>query len=267
MQKLMSRMRAAMEKYDMIEDVDRVAVGISGGKDSFILAKLMQQLKRISDVPFELTFLCMDPGYSGENRKRIEENAKLLHIPLTIFETDIFAAAEDVKDNPCYLCARMRRGHLYKNAKALGCNKIALGHHYDDVIETTVLGMFYGSQLQAMPPKVHSQNFAGMELIRPMYCVRERDIIAWAKMHELHFLNCACRMTEKGREDASKRKEIKRLLAGLREKSPNIDKSIFSSIHRVCLDTMVGCRWMGEDHDFEALYAARTTNGEEDEDV
>ena len=253
--------------YQMIAPHDHIAVCISGGKDSFILAKLMQQLQRISDFPFDLTFLCMDPGYSRENRIRIEENAGLLHIPLTIFETDIFAAAEDVKDNPCYLCARMRRGHLYKNARALGCNKIALGHHFDDVIETTVLGLFYGSQLQAMPPKVHSQNFPGMELIRPMYCVREADIIAWRDAHDLHFLNCACRMTEHGKEDASKRREIKRLLATLRPHSPQIDKSIFSAIHRVCLDTMVGCRWMGEDHDFESLFEARRNSAANQDDM
>lgn len=259
-----------VKRYNQIEENDCIAVCISGGKDSFILAKLMQQLKRVTDIPFELKFLVMDPGYSPENRKRIEENAALLHIPITIFETDIFAAAEDVKDNPCYLCARMRRGHLYKNARALGCNKIALGHHFDDVVETTVLGLFYGSQLQAMPPKVHSRNFPGMELIRPMYCVHEEDIIRWAQHHDLHFLNCACRMTEKGKEDASKRREIKHLLKDLRKNSPNIEKSIFSAIHRVCLDTMVGCRWMGEDHEFDALYAARAhepgaPEGEEDE--
>ena len=255
-----------VKRYGMIAEGDRIAVCISGGKDSFILAKLMQQLQRVSDVPFDLEFLVMDPGYSAENRRRIEENARLLHIPITVFETDIFAAAEDVKDNPCYLCARMRRGHLYKNARRLSCNKIALGHHMDDVIETTVLGLFYGSQLQAMPPKVHSQNFPGMELIRPMYCIREKDIIAWAQMHDLHFLNCACRMTEKGREEMSKRREIKHLLADLRANSPQIDKSIFSAVHRVCLDTMVGCRWMGEDHTFEELFEARRhVGGEEDE--
>lgn len=255
-----------VKRYGMIAEGDRIAVCISGGKDSFILAKLMQQLQRVSNVPFDLEFLVMDPGYSAENRRRIEENARLLHIPITVFETDIFAAAEDVKDNPCYLCARMRRGHLYKNARRLSCNKIALGHHMDDVIETTVLGLFYGSQLQAMPPKVHSQNFPGMELIRPMYCIREKDIIAWAQMHDLHFLNCACRMTEKGREEMSKRREIKHLLAELRVNSPQIDKSIFSAVHRVCLDTMVGCRWMGEDHEFEELFEARRhVGGEEDE--
>lgn len=255
-----------VKRYGMIAEGDRIAVCISGGKDSFILAKLMQQLQRVSDVPFDLKFLVMDPGYSAENRRRIEENARLLRIPVTVFETDIFAAAEDVKDNPCYLCARMRRGHLYKNARRLSCNKIALGHHMDDVIETTVMGLFYGSQLQAMPPKVHSRNFPGMELIRPMYCVREKDIIAWAQMHDLHFLNCACRMTEKGREEMSKRREIKHLLADLRVNSPQIDKSIFSAIHRVCLDTMVGCRWMGEDHVFEELFEARRhVGGEEDE--
>lgn len=255
-----------VKRYGMIAEGDRIAVCISGGKDSFILAKLMQQLQRVSDVPFDLEFLVMDPGYSAENRRRIEDNARLLHIPITVFETDIFAAAEDVKDNPCYLCARMRRGHLYKNARRLSCNKIALGHHMDDVIETTVLGLFYGSQLQAMPPKVHSRNFPGMELIRPMYCIREKDIIAWAQMHDLHFLNCACRMTEKGREEMSKRREIKHLLAELRQNSPQIDKSIFSAVHRVCLDTMVGCRWMGEDHAFEELFEARRhVGGEEDE--
>lgn len=251
----------SIKRYQLIAENDHIAVCISGGKDSVVLAKLMQQLQKHSDVPFELTFLVMDPGYSGENRKKIEENAALLHIPITLFETDIFAAADDAGKNPCYLCARMRRGHLYKQAKRLGCNKIALGHHFDDVIETTLMGMFYGSQLQAMPPKVHSAHFPGMELIRPLYCVREEDIIAWAEHNDLSFIRCACRMTEKTGEDAGKRQEIKRLLKELRKDSPSIEKSIFSSIHRVCLDTMVGCRWQGEDHDFPMLYAAQRDSG------
>lgn len=251
----------SIKQYQLIEENDHIAVCISGGKDSMVLAKLMQQLQKYSDVPFELTFLVMDPGYSEENRRRIEENAALLHIPVTIFETDIFAAADDTEKNPCYLCARMRRGHLYKNAKRLGCNKIALGHHFDDVVETTVMGMFYGSQLQAMPPKVHSAHFEGMELIRPLYCVHEEDIIAWVQFNELSFIRCACRMTEKQGDDVGKRQEIKKLLKNLRQHSPNIEKSIFSSIHRVCLDTMVGCRWQGEDHDFAALYASQRPSG------
>ena len=260
----------AVRKYDLIQENDHVAVCVSGGKDSLALAVCMRELSKYGRVPFKVSFLAMDPGYEPENRARMIENARNLGLELTVFDSPIFEAVETAPKSPCHVCAAMRRGYLYKEARKLGCNKIALGHHFDDVVETTVLGLFYGSQLQAMPPKVHSLNFPGMELIRPMYCVHEEDIIRWAEYHELHFLNCACRMTEKGKEDASKRREIKHLLKDLRKNSPNIEKSIFSAIHRVCLDTMVGCRWMGGDHTFEALYAARANapdgaEGEEEE--
>lgn len=186
----------AVKRYELVQAGDRIAVCISGGKDSMLMAKLMQELQRHSDVPFELVFLVMDPGYNEINRQKIESNAELLHIPVTIFESNIFAVANNTDKNPCYLCARMRRGHLYSKAKELGCNKIALGHHFNDVIETTVMSMFYGSQLQAMPPKLHSTSFPGMTLIRPMYCIHEEDILAWKRYNELEFIQCACRFTE-----------------------------------------------------------------------
>lgn len=245
----------AIKKYELIQEGDRIAVCISGGKDSMLLAKLLQMLQRHSDFPFELVFLVMDPGYNSINREKIESNAKLLEIPITIFETDIFNIADRTEKNPCYLCAKMRRGHLYSQAKKLGCNKIALGHHFNDVIETTLLGMFYGSQLQAMLPKLHSTNFEGMELIRPLYCVHEDDIIVWTKYNHLEFIQCACCFTEKSAESedgigASKRKEVKELIRKLKKDNPNIEKSIFNSIHSVCLDTMVGYKSNGEEHSF-----------------
>lgn len=246
---------AAVKRYELVNERDKIAVCISGGKDSMLLAKLMQQLQRCSDVPFELVFLVMDPGYAKANREKIISNASLMEIPITIFETDIFDVANKTEKNPCYLCARMRRGHLYANAKALGCNKIALGHHFSDVIETTVMGMFYGSQLQAMPPKLRSTNFEGMELIRPLYCVHEDDIIAWRNYNNLSFLQCACKLTEEMGLSAdgigtSKRQEIKELIRELKKTNPNIEKSIFSSIHNVCLDTMVDYKSKGELHTF-----------------
>lgn len=241
----------AMKEYKLINAGDRVAVCISGGKDSMLLAKLIQELKRYSEVPFEVKYIVMDPGYNRENRKKIEENAKLLHIPIEIFETNIFSVANKTEKNPCYLCARMRRGHLYKIAQNLGCNKIALGHHFNDVIETTLLGMFYGSQLQTMPPKLHSTNFEGMELIRPMYCIHEEDIIAWARYNDLHFIQCACRFTEdivleKSGNSNSKRHEMKNLIKELKKINPNVEKSIFNSIHSVCLDTFPGYKTNGK---------------------
>lgn len=242
----------ALKNYKLVNEGDKIAVCISGGKDSMLMAKLLQELKKYSEVNFELVYLVMDPGYNEENRKRIESNAELLHIPITVFETDIFDVANKTEKSPCYLCARMRRGHLYKKAKDLGCNKIALGHHFNDVIETTLLGMFYGSQLQSMPPKLHSTNFEGMELIRPMYCIHEDAIIAWQKYNELEFIQCACRFTEKcanGTGD-SKRQEIKALIRKLKKTNPNIEKSIFNSIHSVCLDTFVGYKSDGVEHTF-----------------
>lgn len=242
----------ALKNYKLVNAGDKIAVCISGGKDSMLMAKLLQELHKYSEVPFELVYLVMDPGYNAENRKKIEENAKLLHIPITVFETDIFTVADKTEKSPCYLCARMRRGHLYKKAQDLGCNKIALGHHFNDVIETTLLGMFYGSQIQSMPPKLHSTNFEGMELIRPMYCIHEDAIIAWQKYNGLEFIQCACRFTENcenGTGD-SKRQEIKQLIRELKKTNPNIEKSIFNSIHSVCLDTMVGYKSNGVEHSF-----------------
>lgn len=242
----------ALKNYKLVNAGDKIAVCISGGKDSMLMAKLLQELHKYSEVPFELVYLVMDPGYNAENRKKIEDNARLLHIPITVFETNIFTVADKTEKSPCYLCARMRRGHLYKKAQDLGCNKIALGHHFNDVIETTLLGMFYGSQIQSMPPKLHSTNFKGMELIRPMYCIHEDAIIAWQEYNGLEFIQCACRFTENcenGTGD-SKRQEIKQLIKELKKTNPNIEKSIFNSIHSVCLDTMVGYKSNGVEHSF-----------------
>ena len=246
---------AAVKRYELIEPGDRVAVCISGGKDSVILAKLMQELQRHTSQPFELVFMVMDPGYKPENRKLIEDNAALLGIPITIFDSDIFDVTVSVEKNPCYLCARMRRGFLYAKAQELGCNKIALGHHFNDVIETTVMSMFYGSQLQAMPPKLHSTSFPGMTLIRPMYCIREEDILAWKRYNNLEFIQCACRFTENctmcdNGGGGSKRQETKILLRRLKRDNPNIENSIFRSIHAVALDTMPGYKSEGIEHSF-----------------
>jgi len=245
----------AIQHYALIEEGDRIAVCISGGKDSMLLAKLLQMLQRHSDVPFELEYLVMDPGYNPRNREKIEANAKLLNIPITVRESTIFDVANVTEKNPCYLCARMRRGHLYSYAKELGCNKIALGHHFSDVIETTVMGMFYGGQLQAMIPKLHSKNFDGMTLIRPLYCVHEDDILAWKRYNGLEFIQCACRFTED--RDASgdgigksKRQEIKMLLRDLKKNNPNIEKSIFNSLHNLSLDTFPGYKSDGVEHSF-----------------
>lgn len=249
----------AVKRYELIQAGDRVAVCVSGGKDSMLLAKLVQLLARYSDVPFEAKYLAMDPGYNPENRRRMEENAAKLEIPLDIIETDVFDVANSTEKNPCYLCARMRRGHLYSGAKALGCNKIALGHHFNDVIETTVMAMFYGAQLQGMMPKLHSTNFEGMELIRPLYCVHEEDIAAWRDYNHLEFLQCACRFTESVERSgdgvgASKRQEVKQLLKALRRDNPDIEKSIFNAIHAVSLDTFPGWKTRGEEHSFLERY-------------
>lgn len=249
---------AAVKRYELVLSGDHIAVCISGGKDSMLCAVLMRLLQRVSDVPFELTYLAMDPGYSAENRERICENAKILQLPITFFETNIFDVANSTEHSPCYLCAKMRRGHLYSKAKELGCNKIALGHHFSDVIETTVMSMFYGSQLQGMIPKLHSTNFEGMELIRPLYCIHEDDIIAWSKYNELEFLRCACKFTEEYRDSTitsgTKRKEIKELIRELKKSNPNIEKSIFNAIHAVHLDTFPGFKTEGEDHTFLERY-------------
>ncbi len=249
----------AVKNYELVQENDKIAVCISGGKDSMLMAKLMQLLQRYGDVPFELVFLVMDPGYNERNRNKIEQNAKLLDIPVTIFETNIFEVANSTDKSPCYLCARMRRGHLYNKAKELGCNKIALGHHFNDVIETTLIGMFYASQLKAMMPKLHSTNFEGMELIRPMYCIHEDDIIAWKRYNELEFIQCACRFTENctmcdNGGGGSKRQEIKTLIRRLKRDNPLIDKSIFNSIHAVSLDTMPGYKTHGKTYSFLDTY-------------
>ena len=250
---------AAVKRYELVSPGDHIAVCVSGGKDSFVLAKLMQELQKHTDRPFALTFLAMDPGYNPANRRVLEESAGRLGIPLTLFESDIFDVTVQVDKNPCYLCARMRRGCLYARARDLGCNKIALGHHFSDVIETTLLGLFYGAQLQAMPPKLRSKNFPGMELIRPLYCVHEDAIVRWRDYNELHFLQCACRFTEA--RDASgdgvgesKRQEIKLLLRELKKTNPNIEKSIFRAIHGVQLDTFPGFKYRGAAHTFTNIY-------------
>ncbi|MCR5090120.1 MAG: tRNA 2-thiocytidine biosynthesis protein TtcA, partial [Oscillospiraceae bacterium] len=232
----------AVKQYQLIQEGDKIAVCISGGKDSMLMAKLFQMLHRHSDFPFELVYLVMDPGYNEVNRQKIESNAALLHIPVTIFDTNIFDVANNTEQSPCYLCARMRRGNLYAKAKELGCNKIALGHHMNDVIETTVMAMFYSSQLQCMLPKLHSTNFEGMELIRPMYCIREEDILAWRNYNELEFIQCACRFTENcsicdNGGGGSKRQEIKTLIRRLRRDNPGIENSIFNSVHSVNIET------------------------------
>lgn len=244
----------AVKDYKLIDKNDKIAVCISGGKDSMLLGLLLKILQKHSEVPFELEFLVMNPGYSENDLAKVKENAALLGLPITVFDTDVFKIAESAGGTPCYLCARMRRGHLYNQAQKLGCNKIALGHHFSDVIETTVMGMFYGSQLQAMLPMLRSTNFEGMTLIRPLYCVHEDSIIAWAKYNELQFINCACSVTKKNlsceEASGSKRKEIKDLIKTLKKENPLIEKSIFNSIHNVKLDTFVEYTGKGETHSF-----------------
>ncbi len=246
----------ALKTYDLLSPGDKVAVCISGGKDSMLLAKLMQMLQRLSDFPFDLVYLVMDPGYNPENRKKIEDNAQLLEIPVTIFESNIFDVANKAEKSPCYLCARMRRGTLYKKAQELGCNKIALGHHFSDVIETTLIGMFYSSQMSAMLPKLHSKNYEGMELIRPLYCVHEDDILSWVRYNGLSFLQCACRFTENTESGVSdsKRKEIKELIRSLRKDNPDIEISIFNSLHSVEINTFPGYKLAGKEHSFLEHY-------------
>ncbi len=245
----------AVKKYALIQAGDKIAVCVSGGKDSMLLAKLMQQLHRHSELPFELVFLVMDPGYNAENRRRIEENAERLQIPITVFESDVFAAADAASaEAPCYLCARMRRGHLYAKAKELGCNKIALGHHKSDVIETTLMGMLYGAQIQGMLPRLKSTNFEGMELIRPMYCILERDILRWQEYNDLRFIACACKFTQNltgSDEDTfSARRKVKEWIAELRKENDGVENNIFQSIHNVQLDTLVAYKQDGEKHSF-----------------
>lgn len=244
---LFSRFAAALNEYELLKENDRVAVCISGGKDSMLMAKLFQELVRHRKFHFELVFLVMDPGYSSENREIIEHNAKRLGIPITVFESTIFDAVYNVEKSPCYLCARMRRGYLYSKAKELGCNKIALGHHYDDVIETILMGMLYGGQTQTMMPKLKSTNFEGMELIRPMYLIREDDIKRWRDYNDLHFIQCACKFTDTCTSEAcltsgrtgSKRQETKRIIASLKKTNPFVESNIFKSMENVNLETVI----------------------------
>lgn len=244
--KLFSKFAKAIVEYQLIEAGDKIAVCISGGKDSMLMAKLFQELKRHNKFPFELVFLVMDPGYSRENREIIERNSKLLNIPITVFETDIFENVFNIEKSPCYICARMRRGHLYSKAKELGCNKIALGHHYDDVIETILMGMLYGAQMQTMMPRVNSANFEGMKLIRPMYLIREADIKMWRDFYNLQFIQCACKFTDTCTAEAcktvntgSKRKKVKELIARLAKEDPEIEQNIFKSVENVNLSTII----------------------------
>lgn len=252
--KIWNNFVGAVKEYELIEAGDKIAVCISGGKDSWLLAKCMQELCRHSEVPFSLEFIVMDPGYNAANRQLIEENIKILNVPVTVFESDIFAVVDDVGGAPCYLCARMRRGCLYAKAKELGCNKIALGHHFDDAIETLLMSMMYSSEIKTMLPKLHSTNFEGMELIRPLYKVKEKDIIAWAEYNDLHFLQCACRLTAKDAtyELDSKRKEIKQLIKDIKKVNPEVDDNVFRSMHNVNLAQIVGFRDSdsGEKHSF-----------------
>ena len=237
-----SKFVRAINDYKLIEENDKIAVCISGGKDSFLLAKCFQELKRHGKMNFELEFISMNPGYNDENLKLIKENAKKMNIPIKIFESDIFMVAEKVAgNNPCYLCARMRRGFLYNKAQELGCNKIALGHHFDDVIETILMSMLYGAEVKTMMPKLHSTNFRGLQLIRPMYLIKEKDIISWVKNNDLKFLNCACKFTEEASidENKSKRREIKKLINEYRKINPNVDINIFRSVENINLSTII----------------------------
>lgn len=249
-----SRFVRAIKDYELINEGDKIMVCISGGKDSFLLAKCMQEIKRHGQVDFDVKYVCMNPGYSEKNLLMIMENAKTLNIPLEIFNSDVFEVAEKLaEENPCYMCARMRRGFLYSKAQKLGCNKIALGHHFDDVVETTLLSMFYGSEIKTMMPKLHSDNFEGLELIRPLYLVKERDIINWRNSNNLTFLNCACNFTERVSiegDRVSKRKEIKELIKKLREVNPNIDSNIFKSMDNVNLSCVLGTKRNGEYRSF-----------------
>mgnify|MGYP002746909401 CR=1 FL=1 len=242
--KIWSKFTKAVREYELVKEGDRIAVCISGGKDSMLMAKLFQELKRHNKFNFEVKFLVMDPGYSELNRKLIEQNAKMMGIPIKIFESDIFESVFNVEKSPCYLCARMRRGHLYAFAKEMGCNKIALGHHYDDVIETILMGMLYGAQVQTMMPKLHSTNFEGMELIRPLYLVREDDIKSWRDYNHLHFIQCACKFTDtcttcNNEENRSKRVEIKELIREMKKKNPFVEGNIFKSVENVMLNQVI----------------------------
>ena len=249
----------AINTYDLVKEGDKIAVCISGGKDSMLMAKLFQEHKLHNKFEFEVKFLVMDPGYSPENRKVIEENARKLNIPITIYESDIFESVYNVEKSPCYLCARMRRGYLYKFAKDMGCNKIALGHHYDDVIETILMGMLYSGQVQTMMPKLHSTNYEGMELIRPLYLIREQDIKSWCRYNDLHFIQCACKFTDtcttcNNEENRSKRVEIKELIKTLKQVNPYVEGNIFKSVENVSLEAIVAYKIDGVKHSFLETY-------------
>ena len=257
--KIWSKFTKAVREYELVKEGDRIAVCISGGKDSMLMAKLFQELKRHNKFNFEVKFLVMDPGYSPENRKVIEENARKMKIPIQIFESNIFESVFEIEKSPCYICARMRRGYLYNFAQQMGCNKIALGHHYDDVIETILMGMLYSAQVQTMMPKLHSTNFEGMELIRPMYLIREDDIKVWRDYNDLHFIQCACKFTDtcttcNNEENQSKRMEIKKLIAELKKTNPFVEGNIFKSVENVNLDTVVGYKAQGVRHNFLDTY-------------
>ncbi|MFA9422056.1 MAG: tRNA 2-thiocytidine biosynthesis TtcA family protein [Sedimentibacter sp.] len=245
---------SGIKEYKLIQDGDKIAVCISGGKDSMLMAKCMQQLQKYSEIKFETEYIVMDPGYNPVNRKQIVDNARLLNIPIKIFDTQIFEIVENVEQTPCYLCARMRRGYLYRNAKELGCNKIALGHHFDDVIETVLMSMLYAAEIKTMMPKLHSTNFEGMELIRPMYKIHEEEIISWKRYNDLHFIQCACRFTENCTLDEnpiiSKRQETKELIKKLSQVNPYINANIFKSIHSINLETVIGYRKGNDRHSF-----------------
>ncbi len=254
------RFTKALNDYELVKDGDKIAVCISGGKDSMLMAKLFQELARHGKKNFDVVFLVMNPGYNERNFQLIKENARILNIPITVFQSEIFNIVASEESSPCYLCARMRRGHLYSRAKELGCNKIALGHHYDDVIETILMGMLYGGQVQTMMPKLHSTNFKGMELIRPMYLIREADIIHWADYNNLHFIRCACRFTEKvaaaaeEEDKGSKRAEVKALIRQLAAKDPVVEFNIFKSVENVNLNTVIAYKKDGVKHHFLETY-------------
>ncbi|MBP3597006.1 MAG: tRNA 2-thiocytidine biosynthesis protein TtcA [Clostridia bacterium] len=263
--KIWNQFVKGIREFEMIKEGDKIAVCMSGGKDSFLLAKCMQEIQRHKKMNFELVFLVMNPGYNEKNKEKIIENAKLLNIPITMFETNIFNAVFNIENNPCYICARMRRGYLYKKAKELGCNKIALGHHFDDVIETILMGMMYGSQFQTMMPKLHSSFHEGMELIRPLYYVKEEDILRWRDWNNLEFIQCACRFTEQyeannNEDGTSKREEMKELIKQLRKVNPKVDMNIYNSTRNVNLSTIISYKKGEEVHTFLDDYENRVEN-------
>lgn len=248
----------AVKDYELISEGDKIMVCISGGKDSFLLAKLMEELARHGECPFDLEYVVMDPGYTEDTLKKIENNAELLNLDVTVFETDIFKVIDHIaKENPCYMCARMRRGYLYDKARELGCNKIALGHHFDDVIETTLLSMLYGAEVKTMVPKVKSSNYEGLELIRPMSLIKEKDILNWVRFNELEFINCACDFTKRPEHDAGKRIEIKKLIESFRKIDPNIDHNIYKAMENVNLECVLGYTYKDVHKDFNDIFKGK----------